>query len=138
MTLSRGASAGAGPFYHGSRRALSVGDLFVAGFESSRLGRLKTMHVYFSAEVSVAVAEAVLAGGDGEPRVYLVEPLGDFEDDPKVTDEKFSGNPAQSYRCGGGVLILGEVFGWKRMSLEEELEWRARIEATNDSPFGVW
>ena len=48
---------------------------------------------------------AAALSATGEPgRVYVVEPLGPFEDDPNVTDKKFPGNPTRSYRsrsrCG--------------------------------------
>jgi len=33
-----------------------------------------------------------MARGHGGPRVYVVEPLGDFQNDPNVTDKKSSGH----------------------------------------------
>ena len=41
---------------------------------------------------------AELAAGDAAPRVYVVEPTGEFENNPNVTDKKFPGNPTRSYR----------------------------------------
>ena len=39
-----------------------------------------------------------LTGSGERGRIYVVEPLGPFEDDPNVTDKRFPGNPTQSYR----------------------------------------
>ena len=53
--------------------------------------------LYFTAVrdgAGLAAEFAVMLGPDGaEPHVYIVEPTGDFEDDPNVTDKKFPGNP---------------------------------------------
>ena len=35
---------------------------------------------------------------EGTERIYVVEPTGDYEDDPNLTDKKFPGNPTKSYR----------------------------------------
>ena len=50
--------------------------------------------------------------GDGPGRIYIVEPEGDFEDDPNVTDKKFPGNPTHSYRTRQPVKIVGEITDW--------------------------
>jgi hypothetical protein len=54
-------------------------------------------YVYFTGTLDAAVSGAELAGGEDPGRIYIVEPTGDFEDDPNVTDRKFPGNPAQSF-----------------------------------------
>ncbi|MGZ4455752.1 MAG: NAD(+)--rifampin ADP-ribosyltransferase, partial [Nocardioides sp.] len=41
-----------------------------------------------------------------------VEPTGDFEDDPNVTDKKFPGNPTRSYRSREPLRVVGELVGW--------------------------
>jgi rifampin ADP-ribosylating transferase len=46
--------------------------------------------VYFTATLDAATWAAELAVGEGRSRIYLVEPTGAFEDDPNLTDKKFS------------------------------------------------
>ena len=55
---------------------------------------------------------AELAVGDGPGRIYIVEPEGDVEDDPNVTDKKFPGNPTHSFRTRQPVRIVGELTDW--------------------------
>ena len=74
-------------------------------------------HVYFTALVDTAAwgAElaAALTGGGQRGRIYVVEPLGPFEDDPNVTDKRFPGNPTQSYRTRHPLRVVGEVGHWE-------------------------
>ncbi len=88
-------------------------------------------HVYFTALVNGAGMAAELAselsGGTAIPRVYEVEPTGDFEDDPNVTDKKFPGNPTRSYRTGMPLRVVREVTDWERLSPEALQMWRERI-----------
>ena len=105
-----------GPFFHGTRFALQVGDELVPGRGSNfQAGRVSN-NVYFSALVDTAVWGAelatVLAGDSGRGHVYVVEPLGPFEDDPNVTDKRFPGNPTQSYRTRSPLRVVGEVDDW--------------------------
>jgi Rifampin ADP-ribosyl transferase len=75
-----------GPFYHGTKADLAVGDLLITGYSSNFEGGRKSNNVYFSAMLEAAVWGAELAmprsnlGDRG--RVYMVEPTGTFEDDP--------------------------------------------------------
>ncbi|RFU21577.1 NAD(+)--rifampin ADP-ribosyltransferase [Geodermatophilus marinus] len=106
-----------GPFYHGTRSALEVGDELLPGHGSNfQEGRVSN-HVYFAALVGTAAWGAELAAalaGDGERgRIYVVEPLGPFEDDPNVTDKRFPGNPTQSYRTRHPLRVVDEVAGWQ-------------------------
>ncbi len=87
-----------GPFYHGTRADLQVGDLLTAGRMSNYHAEVIMNHIYFTALVNGAGFAAALAKGDGRERVYVVEPTGNFENDPNVTDKKFPGNPTRSYR----------------------------------------
>jgi rifampin ADP-ribosylating transferase len=84
-------------------------------------------HIYFTALVDGAGMAAELAPGDATPKVYAVEPMGDFEDDPNVTNKKFPGNPTRSYRSAQPLKIVGEVTEWKRLSPEELQTWRNRL-----------
>ena len=121
-----------GPFYHGTRADLKVGDLLTAGFQSNYRPEITMNHIYFTASgPDGAGLAAALAQGDGRQRVYVVEPTGSFEDDPNVTDKKFPGNPTRSYRSREPLRIVGEVTNWNRLTAEEIQEWRDRIAKTN-------
>lgn len=86
-------------------------------------------HIYFTALPDGAGLAAELAAGSGEPRVYEVEPTGDFEDDPNVTDKKFPGNPTRSYRSAAPLRIVREVRDWTRLTPEALQVWRDRLAA---------
>lgn len=113
-----------GPFYHGTKADLQVGDLLTAGFQSNYRPEVTMNHIYFTALVNGAGLAAELAAGDAEPRVYLVEPTGEFENDPNVTDKKFPGNPTRSYRSSEPLRIIKEITDWTRLKPEELQKWR--------------
>ena len=48
----------------------------------------------------------------------VVEPTGEFEDDPNVTDKKFPGNPTKSYRTKHPLKVVAEVINWTGHSPE--------------------
>ena len=54
-----------------------------------------------------------MAGSGERGRIYVVEPLGPFEDDPNVTNKKFPGNPTQSYRTRHPLRVVGEADTWE-------------------------
>jgi len=117
-----------GPFYHGTKVDLQIGDLLQAGFRSNYKPEVIMNHIYFTALVHGAGLAAELAQGmDGSERVYIVEPTGPFENDPNVTDKKFPGNPTRSYRSSAPLKIIGEVTDWVRLAPEELQKWRERI-----------
>jgi rifampin ADP-ribosylating transferase len=116
-----------GPFYHGTRADLHVGDLLTAGFNSNYKPEVAMNHVYFTALPDGAGLAAALSNGDGHERVYIVEPTGDFEDDPNVTDKKFPGNPTRSYRSDAALKVIGEIKDWKRQTPEQIKEWREKL-----------
>jgi hypothetical protein len=118
-----------GPFYHGTKADLRAGDLLRPGFRSNYRPEVVMNHIYFTALSNGAGLAAELAAGDGAPRVYIVEPTGAFENDPNVTDKKFPGNPARSYRSSAPIRVVGEVTGWTRLTPEELRAWRERLEA---------
>ncbi len=105
-------------FFHGTRTGLGTGDLITPGFTSNYGKRRVANFVYVTANLSVAIWGAELAVGDGPERVYVVEPVGDLEDDPNVTDKKFPGNPTKSYRTRTPVQVVGEVTNWQGHSPE--------------------
>jgi rifampin ADP-ribosylating transferase len=116
-----------GPFYHGTKADMKVGDLLTAGGTSNYKPELKMNHIYFTAIVNGASLAAALAKGYGHERVYIVEPTGRFENDPNVTDKKFPGNPTRSYRSLAPLKIVGEVSEWVRLAPEEIRKWRERL-----------
>jgi hypothetical protein len=118
-----------GPFFHGTKADLQVGDLLTAGFRSNYRPEVVMNHVYFTAVANGAGLAAELAVGDGEPRVYAVEPTGAFENDPNVTDKKFPGNPTRSYRSTDPLRVVGEVTDWTRLTPEALGQWRDRLTA---------
>ena len=107
-----------GPFFHGTKADLRVGDLLTAGFRSNYRPEVVMNHIYFTALRDGAGLAAELAAGEGAPRVYAVEPTGAFEDDPNVTDKKFPGNPTRSYRSREPLRVVGEVTDWTRLTPE--------------------
>ncbi|MBW8764299.1 MAG: NAD(+)--rifampin ADP-ribosyltransferase [Microbacterium sp.] len=121
-----------GPFFHGTKAELAPGDLLTAGFRSNYRPEVVMNHIYFTALRDGAGLAAELAAGDGEPRVYLVEPTGPFENDPNVTDKKFPGNPTRSYRSADPLRIVEEVTDWTRLSPEALQTWRDRLAAIRD------
>jgi rifampin ADP-ribosylating transferase len=120
----------AGPFYHGTRADLKDGDLLSAGNRSNYEPGLIMRHIYFTALVDGAGLAAALSRGEGAERVYVVQPMGRFEDDPNVTNKRFPGNPTRSYRSEDPLKIVGEVFDWERPAPEEVARWRARVAET--------
>jgi hypothetical protein len=116
-----------GPFYHGTKADLQVGDLLTAGFRSNYKPEVIMNHIYFTALPNGAGLAAALAPGDGRERVYIVEPTGRFENDPNVTDKKFPGNPTRSYRSAAPLKIVGEVTDWVRQTPEELQKWREAL-----------
>jgi len=116
-----------GPFYHGTKADLQVGDLLRAGFNSNYKSELLMNHIYFTAMVNGAGLAAALAKGPGREHVYIVEPTGSFENDPNVTNKKFPGNPTRSYRTTAPLKIISEVTDWMRQAPEELQKWRDKL-----------
>ncbi len=116
-----------GPFYHGTKAALQVGDLLTPGGTSNYKPDLRMNHIYFTAQVNGAGLAAALAQGEGPERVYIVEPTGPFENDPNVTDKKFPGNPTRSYRSEAPLKIVAEATEWVRQTPDEIRQWRERL-----------
>ncbi|MFC5547312.1 NAD(+)--rifampin ADP-ribosyltransferase [Massilia aerilata] len=111
-----------GPFYHGTRWSLAPGALLTPGFASNfEEGRVSN-NVYFSALIEPAAWGAelasALAGVEGRGHIYLVEPVGPFEDDPNLTNKRFPGNPTRSYRTRHGLRIVAELQSWEGHSPE--------------------
>lgn len=120
-----------GPFFHGTIADLRIGDLLTPGYRSNYRPEVIMNHVYFTALPDgaglAAEIAAELAPGESTPRVYVVEPTGEFEDDPNVTDKKFPGNPTRSYRSDAPLRVVSEVSEWTRLTPEELQRWRERL-----------
>jgi hypothetical protein len=106
----------AGPFYHGTKADLAVGDLLAPGFPSNYEAGRALKHIYFSAILEPAIwgAELAMAFANlkSRGRIYLVEPTGAFEDDPNLTNKRFPGNPTRSYRTREPLRVVGIVDDW--------------------------
>jgi len=126
--------AESGPFYHGTKADLKIGDFLTAGFESNYKDRIIMNHIYFTALENSAGLAAALAKGDSEERIYIIEPTGTYENDPNVTDKKFPGNPTRSFRSQEPVKIVGEIKEWIKLSDEELQKWRDNIIRLKNNP----
>lgn len=106
-----------GPFFHGTATAFALGDEVVPGHNSNFHDGRTSNHVYFAALLEPAIWGAELAaalrGTGGCERIYVVEPTGPFEDDPNVTNKKFSGNVTQSYRTRHPMRVVDEIQTWE-------------------------
>lgn len=101
-----------GVYLHGTKADLTVGELLVPGRESNFENGRVMNYVYFTATLDAAVWGAELAAGQGRERIYIVEPTGEFEDDPNVTNKKFPGNPTHSFRSPAPLRVIGELLDW--------------------------
>jgi rifampin ADP-ribosylating transferase len=116
-------------YLHGTKADLAVGEMLVPGRESNfEHGRVMN-YVYFTATLDAATWGAELAAGTGRGRIYLVEPSGEFEDDPNVTNKRFPGNPTQSFRSRQPLRVVGELVDWVGHSPEKLKAMRDGLEA---------
>ena len=126
-----------GPFFHGTRAELRPGDQLTAGHPSNYKPEVIMNHVYFTAlrdGAGLAAEIAVMLGPEGaRPHVYLVEPTGEFENDPNVTDKRFPGNPTRSFRTAAPMVVVEEVTEWTRQTPEALDTWRVRLTSLRDS-----
>jgi len=99
-------------FFHGTKADLKPGDLIKPEINSNYGQRKKAKYIYLTATLDAAIWGAELASGEGRERIYLVEPTGQIEDDPNLTDKKYPGNPTKSYRSAHPFKVVGEVTIW--------------------------
>ena len=123
-----------GPFYHGTKSTLRPGQELTPGFGSNFQDGRVSNNIYFTTLVSTAAWGAqlatALAGEEGRGHIYVVEPLGPFEDDPNVTNKRFPGNPTCSYRTPQALRVVGELEEWEAHSpdaLKAMLDGLARL-----------
>ena len=117
-----------GVYLHGTKADLAVGEMLVSGRESNFEKGREMNYVYFTATLDAATLGAELASGEGRGRIYVVEPTGEFEDDPNVTDKKFPGNPTQSFRSREPLRVAGEIVDWVGHSPEKLQAMRDAIQ----------
>ena len=106
-------------FYHGTRVDLKPGDLIEPGNppdvgERDRM----TTYVYLTPNLDAAIWAAELAVGEGPGRVYIVEPIGQIEDAPELTDQRPPGHPSMSCRSREPLRVTGEITEWQGHSPE--------------------
>jgi rifampin ADP-ribosylating transferase len=116
-------------FFHGTKADLKAGDMLEGGYSSNYTER-RSPWIYFTETLHAATWGAELAKGEGRPRIYVVEPTGEFMDDPNVTDKKFPGNPTKSYRSREPLRVVSEYTDWVGHSPEE-------IQAMKDAIVGL-
>lgn len=100
--------------YHGTRVDLRPGDLIRPGHTANFGPTPRSANfVYFTRTLDAAIWGAELAAGDAPGRIYIVEPVGDIEDDPNLTNARFRGNPTKSFRSRAPLRVVGEVEDWR-------------------------
>ena len=106
-------------YFHGTKADLKIGDFIEPGIQSNYGQKNKAKYIYLTSTLDAAAWGAELALGDGRERIYLVEPTGSIEDDPNLTNKKFTGNPTMSYRSKHPFRVVGEVAHWQGHSKEQ-------------------
>lgn len=97
---------------------MNIGDSLKPNYQSNFQNK-KSNYIYFTAALEAAKWGAELAASDNQERIYIVEPAGEFENDPNLTDQRFPGNPTRSYRSFEPVKIIAELGVWERHSDEQ-------------------
>lgn len=100
-------------YFHGTKADLKIGDFIEVGYNTNYQQNKKAKYIFLTATLDAAIWGAELAFGEGRGRIYLVEPTGEIENDPDLTDRKFKGNPSMSYRSTKPFRIVGEVTIWE-------------------------
>lgn len=113
------ASPFAQTYFHGTKANLQLGDLITVGFNSNYGQQKNAKYIFLSATLDAAIWGAELSLGEAKERIYLVEPTGEIENDPDLTDKKFPGNPTQSYRSTKPFRVVGEVTLWQSHAPEQ-------------------
>lgn len=106
-------------YFHGTKADLKIGDFIEIGLTSNYGQRNNAKYIYLTATLDAAIWGAELASGEGNERIYLVEPTGPIEDDPNLTDKKFPGNPTKSFRSKYPFKVVGEVTIWRGHAPEQ-------------------
>jgi len=124
----QGSTPFAQTYFHGTKADLKIGDLIQVGYNSNFGQRKNAKYIFLTATLDAAIWGAELALGEGRERIYLVEPAGQIEDDPDLTDKKFPGNPSKSYRSREPFKVVGEVTVWQGHSFEQVKKMKDGVE----------
>lgn len=127
-TINRSATQFAQTYFHGTKADRKIGDLIEAGYNSNYGQRKKAKYIFLSGTLDAAIWGAELAFGEGRERIYLVEPTGEIENDPDLTDQKFPGNPTQSFRSTQPFRVVGEVIDWEGHPAEQVRAMKEHLE----------
>ena len=106
-------------YFNGTKADLKVGELIEVGYNSNFGQRKNSKYIFLTATLDAAIWGAELSIGQGHERIYLVEPTGELEDDPDLTDKKFPGNPTKSYRSTQPFKVVGEITVWQGHPAEQ-------------------
>lgn len=110
------------PAYHGTSVVFEAGDLIQPGAGEANYHWSSPDHVYFVDEAhygeAVQQAQRCARRKGGQPRVYLVQPLGEYERDLEYA---VTGG---SFRTPGSLRVAGEDDHWKTDS-----RWAGRLMA---------
>lgn len=115
-------------YFHGTKADLKIGDFITVGNMSNFGQRKNAKYIFLTATLDAAIWGAELSFGAGRERIYLVEPTGEIEDDPDLTDKKFPGNPTKSYRSTEPFKIVGEVTVWQGHAAEQVTAMKEALE----------
>jgi hypothetical protein len=100
-------------FFHGTHVELKSGDLILPGTlrVTGTRGSPET-YVYLTPNPDEAIWDAELAAGDGQGRVYVVEPTGEIADAAGLTGRKPTRPLTMSYCSCRPLQVVGEVTEW--------------------------
>lgn len=119
-------------YFHGTKADLALGDLIEVGYNSNFGQRKNAKYIFLTATLDAAIWGAELSDGEGRERIYLVEPTGEIENDPDLTDRKFPGNPTQSYRSMHPFKVVGEVTSWQSHPIEQINQMKQALARLNE------
>lgn len=128
----KGATPFAQTYFHGTKVNLKVGDLIEVGFNSNYGQQKNAKYIFLTSTLDAAIWGAELAVGNGSERIYLVEPMGEIENDPDLTDKKFPGNPTQSFRSIHPFKVVGEVTVWQGHAEDQVRSMKEHLQKLKD------
>lgn len=96
-------------FYHGTRAVLKPGDLIEPRPTNVSGSDAVSNIVYFTSHLDAAIWEAELAAGEGPGRIYIVEPLGEVENEASEVDQETVGHPLMTLRSREPLRVTAEL-----------------------------
>lgn len=119
-------------YFHGTKADLKIGDTVEPGQKSNFGARKNASYIYLTSTLDAAIWGAELAKGEGKERIYLVEPTGEIEDDPNLTNKKFPGNPTLSYRSKYPFKVVGEIAIWQGHPLDQVISMKENLKKLHE------